>query len=89
MSANFQFDIEFEIICSLDNLPVKKSYLSIDELALTAISNESGKIILRNIPSGRYTVDVISVGFIASTLVLEGAGQGFQSIRVEMISNIN
>ena len=88
MYANNYCVIEFKIICQSENRPVKRALLNIDKIALTAIGNEDGRILLNNIPIGRFYVDIIAVGFVATTVVLEVKEAENQKIRVEMICNI-
>lgn len=75
-------------ITSDNGKPVNKALISIDSVNITAVSGQAGKVCIKALPEGRYSMDIISCGFIAKSLLISVEESGSQEICVLLSSNI-
>jgi hypothetical protein len=68
--------------------PLSKALISIDSASITAVSDQAGKVCIKALPEGRYSMDIISCGFIAKSLLISVEESGSQEICVLLSSNI-
>jgi hypothetical protein len=68
--------------------PINKALISIDSASITTVSDQFGRVCIKALPAGRYSVDVISCGFIAKSMLVSVDKSGAQEICVLLTSNI-
>jgi hypothetical protein len=68
--------------------PINKALISIDSVNITAVSDQAGRVCIKALPEGRYSMDIISCGFIAKSLLITVDESGSQEICVLLSSNI-
>lgn len=81
-------DLKIKVVESGSSRPVSRAMISIDSIGRTAVCDHDGGVCLSDLASGRYLMDIVSSGFIATTIVICIEGPEIHEIYVEMISNI-
>lgn len=81
-------DIHLQIISTERACPVPRAMISIDNIGMTAVCNHLGTACLKALPAGTYSIDIISAGYIAQTVVVNISDSADRNIKVKMISNI-
>lgn len=81
-------DVNLQIISAENSCPVSCAMVSIDSIGMTTVCNHLGKTCLKALPSGTYSIDIISVGYIAQTLAVTISDSADLNLKVVMISNI-
>lgn len=81
-------DLKIRVVESGSSRPVSRAMISIDSIGRTAVCDHEGGVCLKGLASGKYLLDIISSGFIASTIIVCLEGPEIHEIYIEMISNI-
>lgn len=68
--------------------PLSKALISIDSVGITAISDLLGKVYIKDLPGGRFHLDIISPGYIAKSILISIVETGLHEINAQLISNI-
>ena len=76
------------LVTSDTGKPINKALISIDTAGITAVSDQYGRVCIKALPEGRYSMDIISCGFIAKSLLITVDESGSQEICVLLSSNI-
>lgn len=76
------------LVTSDTGKPINKALISIDTAGITAVSDQCGRVCIKALPSGRFSLDVISCGFIAKTMLFSIDRSGSQELCVSLTSNI-
>lgn len=80
-------DVELSVIDSETGKPIPKAMISIDALERTAICDEEGKTMVQKVMSGRFIVDVIFPGYIASSTVSHFSTRQTNKLIIKMVRN--
>ena len=86
-SKTIQSDLNL-LITSDTGKPINKALISIDSAGMTAVSDQYGRVCIKEFPLGRFSLDVISCGFIAKTMLVSTNRFDSQGIWVSLTSNI-
>jgi hypothetical protein len=86
-AKKIQFDLNL-LVTSDTGKPINKALISIDSAGITAVSDQSGKVCIKALPAGRFSLDIISCGFIAKSILVSIERSGSQELCVLLTSNI-
>ncbi|MFA6945321.1 MAG: carboxypeptidase-like regulatory domain-containing protein [Pedobacter sp.] len=86
-AQRFQFDLNL-YVTSDSGKPVSKALISIDSISRTAVCDHSGRVCIKALPAGRYHLDIISLGFIAKSILVCLDEPGSHEICAQLTSNI-
>lgn len=67
--------------------PISNALISIESLGKTAVCNSEGEVCLTDLKPGEYSVDVISPGFVAQTVLISVSHNDSVEYKVKMESN--
>lgn len=67
--------------------PISNALISIESLGKTAVCNSKGEVCLTDLKPGEYSVDVISPGFVAQTVMVSVSSDEPVEFKVKMESN--
>jgi len=86
-SKKIQSDLNL-FVTSDNGKPINKALISIDSAGITAVSDQYGRVCIKALPAGRFSLDIISCGFIAKTILVSIDRSGSQEMCVLLTSNI-
>lgn len=81
-------DVTLQIISAERACPIAHAMISIDSIGMTAVCNHSGITCLKALPAGTYSIDIISAGYIAQTVIVNISDSVNRNLQVMMVSNI-
>lgn len=81
-------DVNLQIVSAERACPVAHAMISIDSMGINAVCNHSGMTTLKALPAGSYSIDIISAGYIAQTVLVNISDSVNRNLRVMMVSNI-
>jgi len=86
-AKKIQFDLNL-FVTSDNGKPINKALISIDSAGITAVSDQYGRVCIKALPLGRFSLDIISCGFIAKNILVSIDRSGSQEMCVLLTSNI-
>jgi hypothetical protein len=80
-------DIEVHVTDMESGKALPGAMISIDNIGRTAVCDEQGRVVVKDVSSGLLMVDVIVRGYIAnSNMVYSSSGQ-FNTLHIKMVRN--
>ena len=80
-------DFELLVTDSETGRPIPKAMISIDAAGRTAVCDTQGKVLIQQVISGNFMVDVIVYGYIANSTVVHLSSQQLNMLNVKMVRN--
>lgn len=87
-SEGVKADVNLQIISAERACPIAHAMIAIDSIGMTSVSDHLGKTCLKALPEGTYSIDIISPGYIAQTILVNISDHIDHNLKVVMISNI-
>lgn len=80
-------DVEIFVCDAESGRPIPRAMISLDTISLTDVCDKEGKVLLKDLLTGSYPIDIIVPGYIAFSTVLNLDNYNSNRLNVKMISN--
>jgi len=80
-------DIELLVTDSETGRPISKAMISVDTIGRTAVSDIHGKVLINDVVSGGFIVDVIVFGYTANSTLVHVSAKELNTLNVRMVRN--
>lgn len=88
LSGSVKGELYLQVICAERKIPVSNALISIDNIGITAVCDQDGKVFISNLLPGRYTIDVICAGYAARSVLVNIEESALSRLCIKMTSNI-
>jgi len=88
LSGSVKGELYLQVVCDERKIPVRNALISIDNIGITAVCDQDGKVFINNLLPGRYSVDVICAGYVARSVWVNIEESALSKLQIKMTSNI-